>query len=238
MYKAVIFDLDNTLLNYSISERESMKRTVEEHEISQEEAFIWDDFWGCFQRVNMQYWNDRNKAGHHILEVLEYSFRDTLSELKLDHSASQVLAGRYWDTFCHTCHFEEFAQDLLSTLHKNYKLAIISNGIGEAQRSRLAAGEIDHYFDELIISDEVGYWKPDREIFETALNQLNINHAEALFIGDSLLDDYNGSVNAGIDFCFYNRKGLSLDKGIRPAFTIESLQEVKEILVEGSYKGE
>lgn len=77
----------------------------------------------------------------------------------------------------------------------------------------------------------MGYWKPDREIFETALDRLNIDHKKALFIGDSLDDDYNGSVNAEIDFCFYNPKKLSLEKGMRPSFTIEHLQEVKDILV-------
>ncbi|MCJ7839779.1 YjjG family noncanonical pyrimidine nucleotidase [Lederbergia sp. NSJ-179] len=233
MYKAIIFDLDNTLLNYSKSEWESMQNTVNGHGVSQSETFDWDKFWRCFQKVNMQYWNDRNKAGHHILEVLEYSFKDTLKELKCDDSVSQVLAGQYWETFCQTCHFEEYAPDLLSYLHGSYKLAIISNGIGEAQRGRLAAGGMDHYFDRLIISDEVGYWKPDKKIFETALKQLDINHTEALFIGDSLRDDYSGSVNAGIDFCFYNPKGIPLEKGFHPAFTIKSLQEVKEIL--GNY---
>lgn len=66
------------------------KNTVHGHEISQSETFVWEQFWSSFQKINMQYWNDRNKAGHHILEVLEYSFRDTLSELKLDHSASGI----------------------------------------------------------------------------------------------------------------------------------------------------
>lgn len=210
-----------------------MQNTVNGHEISQSETFTWEQFWGSFQKINMRYWNERNKAGHHILEVLEYSFRDTLKELELDCSISNALANRYWKLFCHTCHFEEYAQDLLANLHENYQLAIISNGIGEAQRSRLQVGKIAHYFDELIISDEVGYWKPDKKIFETALAQLNIHHTEALFIGDSLHDDYHGSINAGIDFCFYNPKGLLLEKEMRPTYTIEHLQEVKEILIEG-----
>ncbi|MNN62067.1 Pyrimidine 5'-nucleotidase YjjG [compost metagenome] len=137
----------------------------------------------------------------------------------------------YWNTFCRTCDFEKYAQDLLTELHGKYKLAIISNGNGEAQRSRLAAGGISHFFDTIIISDEVGYWKPDREIFDETLKRLNIKRTEALFIGDSLHDDYYGAVNAGIDFCYYNRKGNTVEN-ICPKYIIDSLIKVSTCLEE------
>lgn len=229
-YKAIIFDLDNTLLNYSVSELKSMQSTIQKHGLIHHDLFTWDDFWILFGEINMNYWNARKKSGYNIYKVLEYSFHDTLKKLELDFSESKILADLYWKTFCNACDFEEYATDLLSRLHGKYRLAIISNGIGEAQRSRLAVGGIDHYFDELIISDEVGYWKPDKEIFTKAFNRLDIHHTEALFVGDSLIDDYNGAVNAGVDFCFYNRSGRTIDDHIRPKYMIKSLKELVHCL--------
>lgn len=60
-YKAIIFDLDNTLLNYSVSELKSMQYTVQEHGLIQNEAFIWDTFWKVYSKINMSYWNARKK---------------------------------------------------------------------------------------------------------------------------------------------------------------------------------
>lgn len=230
-YKAILFDLDNTLLNYSLSELKSMQQTVEEHGLIHKESFSWESFWNLFSEVNFNYWNGRKKYGYNIYQVLEYSFQDTLKGLRLDHSESKILAQLYWNTFCTACDFEEYAMDILS-LHGRYKLGIISNGIGEAQRSRLAAGGVIHFFDTLIISDEVGYWKPDKEIFDETLKRLDINRTEALFIGDSLHDDYYGAVNAGIDFCYYNRNGYPIDNNVRPKYVINSLINISTFLEE------
>ncbi|MCJ8008055.1 YjjG family noncanonical pyrimidine nucleotidase [Lederbergia wuyishanensis] len=228
-YKAIIFDLDNTLLNYSVSELKSMQKTVTKHGLIHNKSFTWDHFWNVYTTINMNYWNDRVKSNYSIYQVLEYSFNDTLKNLNLDITESKILANFYWETFCTACDFEEHAQDLLSHLHGKYRMAIISNGIGEAQRGRLSAGGIDHFFDELIISDEVGYWKPDKEIFEEALKRLDISSTDALFVGDSLQDDYYGALNAGIDFCFYNRMGHSIEKNIRPKYMIENLNKLMAI---------
>ncbi|RXZ84865.1 noncanonical pyrimidine nucleotidase, YjjG family [Paenibacillaceae bacterium] len=229
-YKAIIFDLDNTLLNYTISELKSMQHTVQEHGLIHQETFVWDTFWALFGRHNWQYWSNRVQYGYSINQVLEFSFRDTLQELGLHEADSKVLADLYWKAFCNSCDFEAHAAETLNALHGSFKLAIISNGIGAAQRSRLAAGGIDHYFDTLVISDEVGYWKPDKEIFDETLQRLHIKHTEALFIGDSLQDDYRGALNAGIDFCYYNPKGNPIEKNIMPKYMVPSLNQISGLL--------
>jgi 2-haloacid dehalogenase len=147
--------------------------------------------------------------------------------LKEEHIISKSMAETYWHEFCNVCHFEDGASDILNHLHGSYKLGVITNGIGEAQRSRLQKGEIAHFFDSLIISDEVECWKPDKVIFEKALGDLGFETKEVLFIGDSLTDDYQGSLSAGIDFCYYNKHNQHLDKAIKPKFVIRELAEIK-----------
>ncbi|MNN78480.1 Pyrimidine 5'-nucleotidase YjjG [compost metagenome] len=80
------------------------------------------------------------------------------------------------------------------------------------------------------MSDEVGIRKPNKNIFELALKQMNTAQHEVLFIGDSLKDDYEGALNSGIDFCFYNRKKEVVPSDIHPKYIVHELLELNELL--------
>ncbi len=225
MYKAIIFDMDNTLLNYDLCELDSMQRTCKDHNLFVDDSSQWSAFWETFSEHNYRHWMDFVNAGETktIGDVLRNSFRDSLNT---DHAVHNQLTDAYWSYFCSTCHFEDGAEQLLSSVKDNYQLGIITNGISEAQRKRLEAGNIASLFQSIVISDEVGIRKPKKEIFEIALNELGMTNNEVLFVGDSLQDDYHGSVNAGIDFCFYNRKNINLSSEHKPRYTIKHLSEL------------
>ncbi len=230
MYKAIIFDLDNTLLNYTHSELDCMKRTLHQHDLLRDEQDEWEIFWEAYSRHNSRYWLDFvNKIGplQSIEEVLISSFRDSLNR---DQGTHERLSATYWHLFCHTCHFEPGAEELLQTVRSQYKLGIISNGIGEAQRQRLQAGKVYELFHSIVVSDEAGIRKPRQEIFELSLNELGLMHEEVLFVGDSITDDYHGALNAGIDFCYYNRHRQELSLAQQPKYVIHELQELLRMI--------
>ncbi|MBB6671600.1 HAD family hydrolase [Cohnella nanjingensis] len=230
MYKAILFDLDNTLLNYTGSELQAMQHTLRTHGLLEWERFAWERFWPVFGSHNLRYWLGRIESRMPILEVLDRSFRDTLLELEEDHALSPDLAFTYWEHFCDLCLYEEGAYELLSDLHGRYRLSVVSNGIGEAQRRRLLSGGADRLFHSIHVSDEMGVWKPDKAIFDAALVALGVDRSEALFVGDSLTDDYIGAANAGIDFCHYNPRSMAPAEGIAPLYTVHSLRELRELL--------
>lgn len=230
MYKAIIFDIDNTLLNYTLSELDCMKRTLHEHNLFRDEQDKWEVFWEAYSRNNHRYWMDFvNKIGPHksIEEVLISSFRDSLNMNPLMHES---LSTTYWNFFCHTCHFEDGAKEVLQTIQPKYKLGIISNGISEAQRKRLRAGNIYDLFYSIVVSDEAGIRKPKKGIFELSLNELRLTHEEVLFVGDSITDDYHGALNSGIDFCFYNRHNQEISVDRKPKYIIRGLQELLRVI--------
>jgi YjjG family noncanonical pyrimidine nucleotidase len=230
MYKAIIFDLDNTLLNYSASELQCMQQTVAAHGLFEGEEDQWQQFWQNYLKINYQYWMSFvTKQSQHrsIQDVLIESFRDTV---KVEEQQYYSLAHTYWQNFCDTCIYEQGANDVLHAVSSSYQLGIISNGIGAAQRKRLVAGNIDHLFQSIIVSDEIGIRKPNKEIFEAALEQLQLSPSEVLFVGDSLQDDYAGARNSGIDFCYYNRNRQELAERYKPHYRIDSLSQLLEVI--------
>ncbi len=229
MYKAIIFDLDNTLINYTQCELESMKRTCNDHSLFNQDAAQWELFWQTYLVHNERYWIDFVTGGSikTINDVLKFSFRDTLNLEEILHSK---LSDTYWNYFCNTCFFENGAEQLLEHTREKYQLGIITNGISSSQRTRLRAGNIDSLFQSIVISDEVGIRKPKKEIFEMALNELNVSHKEALFVGDSLQDDYQGSINSGIDFCYYNRQNVKLSADVKPKYVVNDLLDLVRVM--------
>jgi putative hydrolase of the HAD superfamily len=206
-----------------------MRRTCADHRLFTDDRAQWDAFWSAFSQHNFRHWTDFVNGGTNksITEVLRYSFRDTLNLEELLH---EQLTDTYWEYFCNTCYFEDGAEQLLDSMKDMFQLGIITNGISAAQRKRLTTGKIEHLFNSVVISDEVGIRKPDKRIFEIALAQLQVDQGEVLFVGDSLQDDYRGAVNAGIDFCYYNRNRNEIAMEVQSKFVIRDLSELMELV--------
>jgi putative hydrolase of the HAD superfamily len=219
MYKAVIFDFDDTLVDFSLCIEQALDKVLECHEVVCPERFK-----EVFNSKSIIYWTRQSEAFTKD-QILYHSFQDTLNELSISGNAGK-LADIYWKAFCHNIVYEEGALEVLSKLSRQYWLGLISNGLAESQRARLKADMIENYFDCIIISEEAGVEKPDPEIFHIALRRLGVKKEEALFVGDSLEHDGLGAANAEIDFCWYNRTGKMMQIPMAAAFTVNSLEKI------------
>lgn len=230
MYTFLLFDLDNTLLDYGKSEKESMKGAMDECGLSAKAGFDWDTFWQTYLKQSSYFWERRVALRLGGLDVLKHALSATFNEIftdkTIDEAAVQQLVNAYWERFCTSCYYEEGSPELIQWAKSHYKLGIVSNGIGEAQRRRLKSAGMYKAFDSLIFSDEAGVYKPDPRIFQMAIKQLGARPEQVLYIGDSLHDDYQGAKNAGIDFCWYNPKGLDAGDA-SPLHIIHRLSELK-----------
>jgi putative hydrolase of the HAD superfamily len=75
--------------------------------------------------------------------------------------------------------------EYVGTLHGKYKLALLSNAVSEYLRGELAKYELEQYFDEIVISSEVGLIKPEPEIFEHIMHRLGVTAQECIFTDDN-----------------------------------------------------
>ena len=125
------------------------------------------------------------------------------------------------------------ALTVLEELSEVATLALVSNGAIAVQESRIAASGIDRYMDGIYISEKVGAAKPSAKLFEHAFRDLGItNKSRVLMVGDDLLADIKGGLNAGVDTCWFNPGNLENKSGITPKYTVSSYEELYRIVME------
>lgn len=111
---------------------------------------------------------------------------------------------------------------------KGYGLHLITNGFEEVQHNKLKNSGLSPFFNVVVTSECSNSLKPQKEIFEYALQKTGATVDESLMIGDALDVDVAGALNIGMDAVHvnYNRK----EQDIQPTYTIYHLRELKEFL--------
>ncbi len=118
--------------------------------------------------------------------------------------------------------------EVLEELKKKYKLGIITNGFSKVQRRKISLVGIEDYFETIIISQEEKMEKPDARIFLAACEQLGISPPEAVYVGDYYPNDIAGAMSAHLIPIWItdNREEHPEYSGIR----IKELQEILQIM--------
>ncbi|PGT90400.1 MULTISPECIES: HAD family hydrolase [Bacillaceae] len=185
MIRAVLFDLDGTLLNRNLS----LRKFIEDQHIRLNLKHIPID----------QYISRFIKLDQHGYVWKDKVYAKLIEELKIkDLTASQLLKD-YLSFFPRHCTpFDNLEKMLVTIKQQNIKLGMISNGFSQFQMDNIKALKIDHYFDTILISEYEGIKKPDREIFMRGLSKLGVSPKESIFVGDHPVNDIEAAKKAGM----------------------------------------
>ncbi|MDZ7968537.1 MAG: HAD family hydrolase [Nostoc sp. DedSLP03] len=228
LYEAIIFDLDNTLLNFELCERQAILGALEDCRISLDLNGISEKiFLQAFETYNFQNWRQRETFSPN--ELIKMSYRSTLAQLDIQTDQISNLSQSFWQIFNHLGVMEPDVNEVLTVLAGNYRLAVITNEFVSAQLPRMQAAGIEHFFEAVVISEAIGFAKPSPEIFHYALSRLNLTSAKVLYVGDSLKHDYAGATQVKMDFCYYNKKNQNLPQEAKPKFMISELLNLLEL---------
>lgn len=146
------------------------------------------------------------ERGRMLFEMLKIKVEKT-DKPKVYESAGKVLSNSgYMRKYPHV---NPEAKPTLKAFRKTYpnlKIALISNAARSTAtyKRTLSALGIGRYFDHFVISCEVGYLKPRKEIFQHALELLDVKPQEALHVGDLFRADVVGAVSCGMNACLYS----------------------------------
>lgn len=227
-YEIILFDADDTLFDFKKSEKEAFRNTILEFNIQYDENYHLR----IYQEVNTAIWKEL-EAGLITQEKLKVErFKRLSDSLKVNFDENEF-ATAYMKHLANGSFLFEESLELVKSLHKNYRLAIISNGLKDVQNKRIRKSIISEYFEEIVISEEVKVSKPDPKIFEYALNNMkHTNKNKVLIVGDSLTSDIQGGINFGIDTCWYNPNRIENKTVIIPTYEISNFNELKHILTQ------
>jgi 2-haloacid dehalogenase len=223
-YKILLFDLDDTLLDFGANEIDSLNKLFHEHGY----AFS-DELFRIYNSVNKQLWTDYENGNIALDEVLNSRFSATL--LKLGKTVDGMeWENQYRELLGNGHQLMEGALELCQSLSVSHRLFIITNGITKTQIKRLKQAGLHRFFEDIFDSQSIGFQKPSKEFFDYVMDHIkDFKIREALIIGDSLTTDIKGGLLSGIDNCWINTKSEICPAEIQSTYTITSLAELCDI---------
>lgn len=223
MIKAVVFDLDDTL----ISEKEYIrsgfrqvsKKIAKKNNLDKDYVYkiMYDTFnedsKNVFNRVldklNIQYEKED------IKELINY-YRGHMPDIKLYDDAKYIL-------------------DTLKA--KGIKLGMITDGYKVTQRNKLEALNIGDYFEHIVVTDELGreFWKPHQKSYEIIKEKLGLEYENMVYVGDNVSKDFVTANKLGMNTIFINRvegvySGIQMDDKYLAKLEVTSLLELEKVL--------
>lgn len=225
-YELLLFDADETLFDFKMAEKQAFLKALKDYKLELDE----EESLKLYSQINKHIWEEfeRGEITGDRLRVERFERFSKKVEVDFDAVGFSKAYAKFLGEGAYL--FED-SVEVIDYLSKKYKLALVTNGLKDVQKSRISKTPLKDYFQELIISDEIKISKPDPRIFDYTLDKLGYkDKSRVLMIGDSLTSDMQGGVNAGIDTCWYNPNHLENKSGLNLTYEIHSLKELKEIL--------
>lgn len=222
-YQWILFDADETLFHFDAFS--GLQRMFAGYGVEfDKEAFIE------YQLVNKPLWVEYQNNEITAQQLQEIRFESWAKKVGVTPKA---MNSAFMMAMAEICQPLDGARDLLDTLlANNVKMGIITNGFTELQKIRLDRTEFSHYFELIVISEQVGIAKPDKRIFEYTFSMMGeVDLEKVLMVGDNPDSDVLGGMNVGIDTCWLNVARNPCPEGIKPTYDVASLFELKTTLM-------
>lgn len=225
MLKAILFDIDNTLLSFDGYVKKAMHDGFQKYGLRAYAPWMFD----VFTKHNIRLWSAVERGELTLADLEKVRWNDIFHELQIEFDG-EVFEDYFKAELCESAMVIDGARELLEALSGRYKLCVASNGPLDQQVRRLTIAGLREYFEALFVSEEIGCNKPAPAFFETCLRRLGNAPNEVLMVGDSLSSDILGGIRAGLQTCFYNPHGKPVPASLSVNYTVRSLRELADLL--------
>ena len=226
-YEYLLFDIDNTLMDFSAGEKAALYQTMEERGVP-----ISDADHRKYLEINAGVWGKFERGLLDSKAVQRVRFEEFLAYRNQDVSLAQAVNDHYVENLGKQAILLPGAADMLRRMKSRYRLAVVTNGLHLVQRARLMRSGLLPLLDGVFISQEMGVQKPSRAYFDAVIASFGDGTKEKyLIIGDSLSADIMGGINAGIDTCWFRPAGAETSAEIVPTYSVRGYGELKALLL-------
>ena len=225
MIEFLFLDLDDTILDFHKAERVALEKTLRSFGLEPTDTVL-----SRYSQINKAHWErlERKEITREFLLVSR--FAQLMEEFSIEVIPERC-ARAYEQNLSVGHYFMPNAREAVESLSKKYKLYITSNGTSKIQAGRLESANINHFFRDIFISQDIGVNKPDREYFTRCFARIpDFDPAKAMIAGDSLTSDILGGKQAGIRTCWVNTDGKPPRRDIVPDYEIGSLSQLEGLL--------
>lgn len=225
-FTTLLWDLDGTLLDFKYSQRYALTKCFETigRRITEEELAL-------YSRINDSFWKRLELGEITKKELLPGRFIRLFQELGIEGVDVEAFRQEYQvelgNKYCYIDDSLELCKSFQGKIHQY----IVTNGVAMTQRNKIALSGLGEVMEQLFISEEIGYPKPQQAFFAYCLEKIPEKDKEKiLIVGDSLTSDIKGGKQAQIKTCWYHPSQEKNDTQWQADYEIHKLQELHEIL--------
>ena len=204
MIKAVLWDIDGTLLNFKKAQYEALYKCF-----SYFNEYLNDEMVNVYDHINHGYWLMLEKGEIEKSVLLVKRFTDFFSKYGVNINPVEF-NKMYQVELGNTYVFNDNGYETVVGLKDMGIIQFaVTNGTKVAQNGKLKGSGLDKLLDEIFISEDIGYEKPDKRFFEPVIDKLGeygISKDECIIVGDSESSDIQGGINAGIRTVHYTNE--------------------------------
>jgi 2-haloalkanoic acid dehalogenase type II len=230
--RAIFFDLDDTLVDDTISTEECAEAVA--REVAGGRGLAPADLAKAYLDAAIAFWEglEPGASGPREVGIRRTMWRTALKSLHVDDDPlATKLAERYDAIRAERVEYYPDAVPVLTSLHGRYRLAIITNGFSETHKARIAPLQLGRFFDHVVMAGDLDMVKPDPAIFRYAMALLDVPPDESVMVGDRFNRDVAGAQAAGMRSIWMNVRAEAMPACAKPPdAVIASLAELPAAL--------
>lgn len=231
-FTTILFDLDDTLFDFSACWEKGMQRTIDTHPLTAD--LDKGKFLEALRRHGDDLWVDVITKRYDFTQYRQLRFQRAMADFNRSIEAEHVddFQRAYQIACLDAVEPDSVVQSTIAKLAQEYTLGIVTNGPVDMAFIKLERLGLTDYFprERVFLSEIIGHHKPDPRIYEHVRKQLGVNSKQVLFIGDTWDADVAGAMDAGFSAIWINPLGKKPLSAHQPLAVIERLEQLLGIL--------
>ncbi|MGR3764335.1 HAD family hydrolase [Rossellomorea sp. NS-SX7] len=231
-YDALLFDLDDTLFNHTNCYKKAVKDILKSHNSLNhlDEEVFFSTFSKNNQELLREYQSNKLPFQEFNLKRLGMTLKQF--SVNLSNEETEKINEGYHVNYLKNIVPNPQIQKLFRRLKDTFKMGVVTNGTSYNAYKKINRLGLSGFFSEehIIVSEEIGYSKPQREIFLHVLDHFTIKPEKSLFIGDNYYTDMCGASSVGMDTLWINHLGMDPPSDFTPVYILKNVLDLEDYL--------